>query len=143
MTYPYVTLIHEEDGGNKLVIESGGTLEVQAGATVTGLDGAATFASSAEAKAGSVTDKNIAPDTLHAVLVNCKIGSFTGVNGVGPCDLNEAAVGDKVIGVTGLSDMGMAYAAFETTITVADQIQQTLATDLSTKNYLVILLPNS
>lgn len=53
-----------EPGGNKWVIGEDGELEFKTGATVTGLDSAATFASVAEAKAGTVTDKNLAPASL-------------------------------------------------------------------------------
>jgi hypothetical protein len=56
--------------GGKLTIDAGGELEFIAGAIVTGLDSAATFASEAEAKAGAVSNKNIAPSTLRAALVD-------------------------------------------------------------------------
>jgi hypothetical protein len=67
MTYP-VTENRMEDGGDKWVIGAGGTLEFEDGATVTGLDSAATFASNAEALTGTVSDKNIAPSSLKYVL---------------------------------------------------------------------------
>jgi hypothetical protein len=56
--------------GGKLTIAAGAELEFEQGATVTGLDSAATFASASEAKAGAVDDKNIAPNTLRAALVD-------------------------------------------------------------------------
>jgi hypothetical protein len=73
MGYP-ITKNNMIDGGDEWVV--GGTLTVQAaavitvagGATITGLTGATTFASSAEVKAGAVTSKVIAPDTLLAAL---------------------------------------------------------------------------
>jgi hypothetical protein len=54
----------------KLTIGADAELEVEAGATVTGLDGAATFASAAEAKTGTEAAKNISPATLRDVLVD-------------------------------------------------------------------------
>lgn len=53
------------DGG-KVLVESGGTLECAAGSTITGVSGAATFASDAEAITGSVTDKALTPKNLAA-----------------------------------------------------------------------------
>lgn len=62
------------DGGDEwdvdgtLKVGASGTVTVEAGATVTGLTGATTFASDAEAKAGTVTNKVIAPSSLKAAL---------------------------------------------------------------------------
>lgn len=53
--------------GGKVTIESGGELAAALGSTITGLDGAATFASEGEAQAGVVNNKNISPATLAAV----------------------------------------------------------------------------
>jgi hypothetical protein len=142
MGYP-TTEVRLEEGGDQLTIGAAGKMVVEAGATVTGLTGQTTFASAAETKAGSVADKVLSPSTLHAALVNCKVLTFTGHNLAGTCTLTGAAVGDKVIGVAGLTDMGGADASFEATITVADQIQQSAASDLHAKNYLVMLLPIS
>lgn len=55
-------------GGAEWVIGAEGTLTVEPGATVTGLDGAATFASNAEALTGTEAAKNISPATLAYVL---------------------------------------------------------------------------
>jgi len=67
MGYP-TTEIRLENGGDLLTIGAAATVTVENGATITGLTGATTFASSAEVKAGVVTDKVIAPDTLLAAL---------------------------------------------------------------------------
>ena len=83
-------------------------------------------------------------------------GHFAGRNGAGACTLTGAAVGQRVLvgwlssetatdTTTGGENTAVTRAAFvalfETAITVADQIQQTSATDLSGSKYTVILLP--
>lgn len=66
---------------------------------------------------------------------------FTGKNGAGACTLTGAAVGDKVCGmVINETDLTDKSASFETTITVADQIQQSEAADLSAKKLTVMLI---
>lgn len=72
-----------------------------------------------------------------------KTAVVTGHNGAGACTLTGAKVGDKVIANVNLSDLADGTSAFETTITVADQIQQSSASDLSTKKYLVQLVVKS
>lgn len=67
----------------------------------------------------------------------------TGRNGAGACTLTGAKIGDKVIANINLTDADSGRASFETTITVADQIQQSSASDLSTKKYEVMLLVQS
>lgn len=66
--------------------------------------------------------------------------AFTGRNLAGAITLTGAAVGDKVVGVANTSDGGSAASSFESTVTVADQIQQSAASDLSTKKYTVLLI---
>lgn len=62
------------DGGDTWEVEgtlkvlAAGSVTIEDGATITGLTGATTFASSAEIKAGTVNNKVIAPDTLKAAL---------------------------------------------------------------------------
>jgi hypothetical protein len=67
----------------------------------------------------------------------------TGKNGAGAITLTGAKVGDNVISVVNLSTPADASASFEDTITVADQIQQSSASDLSAVKYLVTLQPQS
>jgi hypothetical protein len=67
----------------------------------------------------------------------------SGNNGAGACTLTGAKVGDKVIGVINLTDAADVKASYESTITVADQIQQTSATDLSLKKMAVTLVVKS
>jgi hypothetical protein len=103
--------------------------------------GVVELSTDAEAKAGTDTARAITPANLAAAEKNLKVLSFTGRNGAGACTLTGAAVGDEVVGIAGLTDMGGADASFEATVTVVDQIQQSAAGDLSLKNYLVILRP--
>lgn len=56
------------ENGGSVTFESGSAITFEAGSTVTGLTGQTTFASGAEAIAGAVTDKVIAPDTLKAAM---------------------------------------------------------------------------
>lgn len=69
--------------------------------------------------------------------------TFTGRNLAGACTLTGAKVGDKVIGVANLTTPGNAAAKFEATITVANQIQQGAAENLSAAIFLVILVAKS
>lgn len=70
-------------------------------------------------------------------------GHFTGRNGAGAITLTGAKVGDKVIICTNLTDEANGATNFESTITVVDQIQQSSASDLSTKKFGVLLLVQS
>jgi hypothetical protein len=74
-----------------------------------------------------------------------KILRFDGVAAAGPCTLTGAAVGDRVMAVFGVttatSVMVVGGTNFEATITVVDQIQQSLAGDLSGDDYVAILIP--
>jgi hypothetical protein len=68
---------------------------------------------------------------------------FTGKNLAGACTCTGAKVGDKVIGLVNWTDGTDDTAKFESTITVADQIQQSSATNLSAKAFMVHLLVKS
>jgi hypothetical protein len=80
------------------------------------------------------------PEQLKHELVNFKAVSFDGKNGAGACTAVSLEVGDVVLGVAGLTALGDASASFEGVITVADQIQQSSASDLSLNDYLVIVI---
>lgn len=69
-----VTENRMEEGGARWVIGANGTLEFEAGATVEGLEAAATFASNAEALAGTEAAKNISPASLAYVLDQKAVG---------------------------------------------------------------------
>jgi hypothetical protein len=70
--------------------------------------------------------------------------AFAGVAAAGPCTLTGAKVGDTVSGIIDLA-AGSASAAgsFESTISVANQIQQTSSSDLHTKNFAALLVAKS
>ncbi len=95
----------------------------------------------AEAKAGSDSTRALTPANLAAVLAAVKVATFAGHNGAGACTLTGAVAGDVVIGVAGLTDMGIADGSFEAAITVNDQIQQSSGVDLSLKNFIALLKP--
>jgi predicted RecA/RadA family phage recombinase len=63
---------------------------------------------------------------------------FTGRNGAGACSLPGATVGMKIMFVLNMTDESMDSAKFESTITVADEIQQIDTGDLSTKKFFTI-----
>lgn len=62
-----------------------------------------------------------------------------GVAAAGPVTLTGAVVGDTVVGVVNLTDAATGVAAFETAITVANQIQQSSASNLTSKTYFFVL----
>jgi len=64
-----------------------------------------------------------------------KLMTFAGHNLAGPCTATGLKVGDVIVSVAGLTTVGNAAALFETTVSVADQIQQSSATDLHASNY--------
>lgn len=67
--------------------------------------------------------------------------AFAGHNGAGACTLTGAKVGDKVTGIIDLAGATVSAAAsFEAVITVADQIQQTSASNLSALKYAALLV---
>jgi hypothetical protein len=68
---------------------------------------------------------------------------FTGHNGTGACTLTGAKIGDKVIGLINITDEADGSAAFEATITVANQIQQSSASDYSAKKFAVTVVVKS
>lgn len=68
--------------------------------------------------------------------------SFAGRNGAGKIDLPGAQVGDQVNSVTGIVGVsGDQSAAFESEISVDDQIQQISTSDLSASRYRAYLVP--
>lgn len=80
-------------------------------------------------------------DTLKALFSGLKVITVDGKNGAGAVTATGAAVGDTVLAVAGLTSgaLGAADASFESTITVADEIQQSSVSNLSANDYLVVL----
>jgi hypothetical protein len=68
---------------------------------------------------------------------------FTGRNGAGVVVLAGAKVGDVVISMLNVTDITDDVGSFETTITVANQIQQVDAANLSAKKFSVMLVVKS
>ncbi len=64
-------------------------------------------------------------------------------NGTGACIVPGVVRGDIVAAVYNISTLASAASSFETTVTVANQVQQTSATDLSTKEFWWITIPQS
>lgn len=72
-----------------------------------------------------------------------KFAMVTGKNGAGACTMTGAKVGDKVICAISWTGGTDAASLFESTITVADQLQQSSASDLHASVYLIGLLVKS
>ncbi len=70
-----------------------------------------------------------------------KFLSFTGRNLAGAITVTGLAVGDRVVGINSTTDGGSSVALFESTVTVANELQQSSATDLSTKKYTILVIP--
>jgi hypothetical protein len=70
-------------------------------------------------------------------------GIAAGSNGAGAVTVAGAVVGDVVIMVTNLTTPGVASASFEATVSVAGQVQQTSASNLSGSTYQFLLDPRS
>ena len=68
---------------------------------------------------------------------------IAGRNGIGAMTAAGIAIGDTIKLVADITDGTSIAASFEATATVADQIQQTGATDYSAKKLLVIAAANS
>jgi hypothetical protein len=77
--------------------------------------------------------------TTRAPIVKTQVGK----NGAGAVTLAGTAVGDNVVNVTNLSTPGDVTSSFEATITVAGQIQQSAATDLSAAQLMFEIQPQS
>lgn len=76
-----------------------------------------------------------------------KTKSGAGHSGAGACTVTGAAVGDRVISVFGAPTAGGALVAklpgtdFESVVTVINQVQQLVATDLSASTFVFLLAP--
>lgn len=126
---------------NNDVVDSFGDPAILPDASATA-QGVVELASDAEAKTGTDTARALTAANLRAVLTGLKFISFDGRNGAGACTATGAAVGNKVLYVAGLTGgaLGGASASFEATVTVVNQIQQSAVGDLSSNDYLAVLL---
>jgi hypothetical protein len=122
-------------------------VEVGGAGTNTALE----VASGAEAVTGTSTTALITPSALTdatasaiatatpIMFAKLYVISFTGKNNTGACTATGTAVSDVVLGVAGISTVGKASTYFEAVVTVVDQIQQSSASDLSTKSYTALI----
>lgn len=120
------------------------TTKLAAGAVTAPALGALAVGTAALADAGVTTAKHAPGSVTGAKMAptGIKFLGFTGVAAPGPATLTGAQVGDRVIGIIQTDATDLAAAAkFEATITVANQIQQSSVSDLSTHRYAVFLLP--
>ncbi len=62
-------------------------------------------------------------------------------NGVGACIAPGVSVGDTVLGVYNISTLASAGSSFQTTVTVANQVQQSSSSNLSGNEYWFITVP--
>lgn len=114
------------------------SLGAAASATASGI---VELATNAEARAGTDTARAITPANAANMFAGLKYITAAGRSGAGAITLTGAVVGDRVIGVAGLSTgaLGDATASFETAITVVNQVQQSAAGNLSANNYMFVL----
>lgn len=112
------------------------SLSAQGTSTLRGLLETAT---NAEALAGQSTDHAVTPANLGNVLAKIFPVTFTGKNLAGACTATGVAVGDRILGVAGITAVGIVSAKFESVVTVVDQIQQSAAEDLSAANFVAIV----
>jgi len=83
---------------------------------------------------------NAALGQLEAEALRYRKYQFAGLIGVGAISLKGALVGDDVISLVGVYGVnGSRMSSFEAEITVKDQIQQIVESDLSENIYVVIL----
>lgn len=76
---------------------------------------------------------------VSAQLSSLFLVSFTGSSEAGACTATGVDVGDKILGVVGITDPGSASAKFEVMVTVKNQIQQVAEENLSAKNFVALV----
>lgn len=100
------------------------------------------LATDAEAMAVTDAERAVTAHGLGATLARLELIAFSGRNLAGVCTATGLKVNDVIFSVTGVvaADVGDQSALFESIVSVADQIQQISATDLSTKVYHALVL---
>ncbi len=145
----YQSKIYEKQGGEELVVASGGKITVEAGGEIDVSAGTLTPGTTAIAD-GAVTMAKLASAAVTLPKMDpsgIKVLAAAGKNGSGAVTLTGAAVGDRVVAIFGAPTAGGAMEVkvpgtdFEAAITVTDQIQQVSAGNLSTKTYVFVLIP--
>ena len=81
-------------------------------------------------------------DDLNDNYTSLQLIAFAGAATAGACTATGLKVGDKILSVTGVAagTVGTQAASFETAVTVADQIQQSSSSNLSSNVYLALVL---
>ena len=81
-------------------------------------------------------------DDLDDNFTSLQLIAFAGAATAGACTATGLKVGDKILSVTGVAagTVGTQAASFETAVTVADQIQQSSSSNLSSNVYLALVL---
>ena len=145
----YQTKVYTKQGGEELVVASGGKITVESGGTIDVSAGTLIPGTSAIAD-GAVTTVKLASGaaTLPKIdTTGIKCLAAAGRNGSGAVTLTGAAIGDRVVAAFGAPTAGGALEVkvpgtdFEAAVTVTNQIQQASASDLSTKTYVFLLIP--
>jgi hypothetical protein len=145
----YQGKVYDKQGGDELVVASGGKITVEAGGEIDVSAGTLTPGTNAIAD-GAVTTAKLAAGaaTLPKIgIAGIKCLAAAGKNGSGAVTLTGAAIGDRLVAVFGAPTAGGALAVkvpgtdFEAAVTVTDQIQQLSASNLSANTYVFILIP--
>ena len=101
------------------------------------------LATNAEALTGTDTARATTPANIAHVIGKLMPISFTGSDGAGACTATGLKIGDVILGVTNITDVGDASSDFEAVVTVNDQIQQSVAGNYSTTTMLALVLQKS
>ena len=101
------------------------------------------LATNAEALTGTDTARATTPANIAHVIGKLMPISFTGSDGAGACTATGLKVGDVILGVANITDVGDASTDFEAAVTVNDQIQQSGSGDYSTETLLALVLQKS
>src|SRR5512138_3105003 len=130
----YQGKVYRKQGGNELVVASGGKITIESGGNI-------------DASAGTTTLKGGSVALTKIGLTGIKCLAAAGKNGAGAVTLTGAAVGDRLVAVFGAPTAGGALEAkvpgtdYEAAVTVENQIQQASASNLSANTYVFILIP--
>jgi hypothetical protein len=145
----YQAKVYTKQGGNELVVASGGKITVEAGGSIDVSAGTLTPGINAIAD-GAVTTAKLASGaaTLPKIdMTGITCLAAAGKNGAGAVTLTGAAIGNRLVAVFGAPIAGGALEAkvpgtdFESAVTVADEIQQLSAGNLSARTYVFVLIP--
>ena len=130
----YESKVYRKQGGEELVVASGGKITIESGGTIDASSGTTTLG------AGSVALTKIS-------VTGIKCLAAAGKNGAGAITLTGAAVGDRLVAVFGAPTAGGTLEVkvpgtdFEAAMTVENQIQQVSVSNLSANTYAFVLIP--